>query len=308
MVSYVSKVDIRHLRYFEAIVRNGSFRAAAEELNISQPPLTRQIQQLEEVIGTQLLARRPSGIEPTPAGQAFYTEARNILALLDKACTNAAMVGSGQLGRLDVGVFGSAVLDIVPRIVLAFRSRFPGVDVILHNMDRESQIKALQDRRITIGFNRFFLDHPDLIWEPVVRETMVVIAPRDHPLAKQKSIDVKDLADQPLILYPRTNLPGGFSNYVLRLFHGEGLEPTVVQSVDDVVTAVAFVSSGLGFTLGVDSARNLQLPGVTCIPLLEGEKKGFDLSMIYRAADDSQLLGEFVKTVRSIFPASTGAG
>ena len=299
---YAGRVDIRHLRYFEAIVRNGSFRAAAEELNISQPPLTRQIQQLEEIIGTTLLLRRSSGIEPTSAGNALYTEAKNILNLIETACVNASLIGQGQLGRLDVGVFGSAVLDIVPRIVVAFRNRFPQVEVILHNMDRESQIQALQERRITIGFNRFFPDHPDLIWEPVVNEALLVIVPSNHPLARRKSIRFTDLAGQPLILYPRTNLPGGFSNFLLRQFHNAGFEPVIVQNVDDVVTAVAFVSSGFGLTLGVKSSRNLQLPGVSYVPLVEGEKAASALSMIYRANDDSQLLGEFLDTVRSTYP------
>lgn len=300
---YAGRVDIRHLRYFEAIVRNGSFRAAAEELNISQPPLTRQIQQLEEIIGTTLLLRRSSGIEPTSAGKALHTEAKNILNLIETACVNAGLIGQGQLGRLDVGVFGSAILDIVPRIVVAFRNRFPQVEVVLHNMDRESQIKALHERRITIGFNRFFPDHPDLIWEPVVSEALLVIVPSNNPLADRKSISIMDLAGQPLILYPRTNQPGGFANYLLRLFHNHGFEPIVVQNVDDVVAAVAFVSSGLGLTLGVESARNLQLPGVSYVPLKEGEKIASTLSMIYRANDDSQLLGEFLDTVRSTFPA-----
>lgn len=298
MTGFGGKIDLRHLRYLEAIVRNGSFRAAAEELNISQPPLTRQIQHLEAIIGAPLLLRRSSGIEPTPAGAALCVEARNILNLLENACTNAHLIGSGQRGRLDVGVFGSAVLDIVPRVVVAFRGRFPEVEVILHNMDRPMQVQALQDRRIMIGFNRFFQDHPDLVWEPVVHEPMLLIAPPDHPLAGRPSVRLADLAGEPLILYPRTNVPGGFANYLFRQFHKAGIEPNVVQTVDDVVTAVAFVSSGLGLSLGVDSARNLQLPGVTYVPLEDSGEAEFDLCMIYRASEESPLLAQFLATVR----------
>lgn len=300
MQAYASRIDLRHLRYFAAIVRNGSFRAAADELNISQPPLTRQIQQLEEIVGTPLLLRRSSGIQPTEAGHAFYTEAQNILALVERACTNTRLIGNGQLGQLDVGVFGSAVLDIVPRIVLQFRNRFPNVEVVLHNMDRETQVKALHERRIQIGFNRFFQDYPDLVWESVVRERMLVAAPSNHPLTKRDVVSLRDLANEPLIFYPRTTQPGGFSNYLLRLFHNLNVDPHIVQSVDDVVTAVAFVSSGLGLTLGVESAKNLRLPGVTYLPLIEGEASAFDLSVIYRAAEESQLLEAFLESVRSV--------
>jgi DNA-binding transcriptional LysR family regulator len=203
------------------------------------------------------------------------------------------------LGKLDVGVFGSAVLDIVPRIVLHFRKRFPNVEVALHNMDRESQVKALNERRIQIGFNRFFQDHPDLIWEPVVRERMLVITPSNHPLTKKEVVSLRDLAEEPLIFYPRTIEPGGFSNYLMRLFHNLNIDPLIVQNVDDVVTAVAFVSSGLGLALGVESAKKLRLPGVTYLPLAEGEASALDLSVIYRAAEESQLLEAFLKSART---------
>lgn len=300
MPGFSSRIDLRHLRYFVAIVRNGSFRAAADELNISQPPLTRQIQQLEEIVGTPLLLRKPNGIQTTEAGAALAVEAINILALVERACINSGLIGTGQLGQLHVGVFGSAVLDLVPRIVLDFRNRFPQVEVVLHNMDRETQVKALHERRIQIGFNRFFQDYPDLIWERVVRERMLVAAPSDHPLAQRQSISLRDLADEPLIFYPRTNQPGGFANYLIRLFHNLNIDPHIVQNVDDVVTAVAFVSSGLGLTLGVESATNLSLPGVTYLPLKEGEASAFDLSVIYRATEESPLLSGFLESVRSI--------
>lgn len=303
MQSYASRIDLRHLRYFVAIVRCGSFRAAADMLHISQPPLTRQIQQLEQVLGTTLLHRGAGGVTTTEAGAAFCTEAENILSLFEQACEGTRLIGSGLLGRLDVGVFGSAILDIVPRIVLAFRQRHPEVEVILHNMDRETQVKALLERRILIGFNRFFVDHPDLHWEPVVQERMLVAAPSDHPLSARGRASLRDLAGEPLIFYPRSTSPGGFSNYLLRLFHNLDIEPRVVQHVDDVVAAVAFVSSGLGLTLGVESARNLRLPGVTYIELDEGEDTAFDLSMIYRPSEHSPLRDAFLESVRAAMAA-----
>ena len=103
-----------------------------------------------------------------------------------------------------------------------------------------------------------------------------------------------------MIFYPRTQQPGGFANYLMRLFHNLNIEPQIVQNVDDVVTAVAFVSSGLGLTLGVESATNLRLPGVTYLPLEEGEASAFDLSVIYRAAEESPLLNGFLQSVRAI--------
>ena len=298
---FANRIDIRHLRYFVATVRHSSIRAASQELNLSQPPLTRQIQYLEEVLGVPLLIRKRHGVEPTAAGQALYTEAVNILNLVEQACATTQLIGQGALGRIDVGVFGSAVLDIVPRIVLDFRNRYPNVEVVLHNMDRETQVKALQDRRISIGFNRFFLEYPDLQWETVVHERMIIAVPRTHRLAGHASVSLVDLAGEPMIFYPRASQSGGFSNFLLRAFHDLNIEPNIVQTVDDVVTAVAFVSSGVGLAAAVESARNLQLPDVVYVPLAEDDgPAAFDLCMITRRGDESPLIDAFREAVRTI--------
>ncbi|RRB97023.1 LysR family transcriptional regulator, partial [Escherichia coli] len=122
----------------------------------------------------------------------------------------ARLAGAGELGRLDVGAFGSAVLNAVPRIIISFREHYPQVEVVLHNMDREHQIKALRERRIIVGFNRFFRNEPDLTWETLVSETMLVAVPSNHHLARNSALSIEDLADEPLVFYPRVEKPQGF--------------------------------------------------------------------------------------------------
>jgi DNA-binding transcriptional LysR family regulator len=294
-----SAIELRHLRYFVAVVRERSFRAAASVVNISQPPLTRQVQQLEEVLGVQLLIRGTKGVELTIAGAMFYTEACNILGLMDQAVVKAKLAGAGELGRLDVGVFGSAVLDAVPRIIISFRELYPQVEVVLHNMDREHQIQALRERRIVVGFNRFFREEADLTWETLVTEMMLVAVPSNHRLAKNRSLSIEDLANEPLVFYPRVERPQGFTDYLMRMFHSRNITPNIVQDVDDVVTAVSLVSSGLGLCLVVEAARNLQLPGVSYIPLKEADQVQFDLCMIWRTEDHSPLLEAFLTVARA---------
>lgn len=294
-----SNIGIRQLRYFVAVVRHGSFRAAAQAVHISQPPLTRQIQQLEESLGTDLLVRRSRGVEPTPAGTVFYEDAAHILDLLDRAAERAQRTGKGQLGRLDVGVFGSAVLNTVPRIVKAFRELYPGVDVVLHNMDRESQVRALRDRRIDVGLNRFFEDEPDLLWEPLHSEQLFAVVPAAHPLAGLETIRFVDLAHEPLIFYPRVPRPTGFTYELMRLLHDRGIIPNVVQDVDDVVTAIALVSSGLGVCFAVESALTLQLPGIAFIPFHADENVRFELSIIHRAGENLRMVDAFLEVARS---------
>lgn len=294
-----SAIEFRHLRYFVAVVEQRSFRGAALRLHVSQPPLTRQIQQLEEALGVKLLLRKPRGVEPTDAGLVFFEEARNILMLTEQAASRAQLAGHGQMGRLDVGIFGSAVFDAIPRIIQAFRSRFPKVEVVLHNLDRSGQIKALRERRLTVGFNRFFDDEPDLSWEVIQTERLNVALHHAHPLAKSAQLGLAQIGDQPLILYPRSPRPS-FIEHMLKLFHKKGVMPQLIHEVDDVVTAVALVASGFGVSLVTDSACNLRLPGIVYLPLRPEDRASFDLCMIHRRDDESALLQSFLATARSM--------
>lgn len=295
----LAAIEFRHLRYFVAVVEQRSFRGAALRLHVSQPPLTRQIHQLEEALGVQLLIRKPRGVEPTDAGRVFFDEARNILGLIDQAASRAQLAGNGQLGRLDVGIFGSAVFGAIPLIIQAFRERYPNVEIVLHNLDRAAQVRALRERRLTVGFNRFFQEEPDMRWEVVQTEQLNVALHHAHPLAQKPSLTLAQIGDQPLILYPRSPRPS-FIEQLLRMFHKKNISPQIIQEVDDVVTAVALVASGLGVSLVTDSARNLRLPGIVYVPLGQEVRTSFDLCMIYRSDDDSALLQVFVATVRSL--------
>lgn len=298
-MSLLSAIEFRHLRYFVAVVEQRSFRGAALRLHVSQPPLTRQVQQLEELLGVSLLIRRPRGIEPTDAGRVFYEEARNLLTLTEQAASRAQLAGHGQLGRLDVGIFGSAVFGAIPRIIQAFRDRHPKVEVVLHNLDRAGQIRALRERRLTVGFNRFFDEEPDLSWEVIQSERLNVALPRTHRLASRTELTLGDLRDQPLIVYPRSPRPS-FIEQLLRLFHGEGMTPNITHEVDEVVTAVALVASGFGLSLVTDSACNLRLPGIAYVPLRDTDRASFDLCMIHRSDDESALLQAFLGTARGM--------
>lgn len=295
----LAAIEFRHLRYFAAVVEQGSFRGAALRLHVSQPPLTRQVQQLEQLLGVALLVRKPRGVEPTDAGQVFYEEVRNILMLTEQAASRAQLAGQGQLGRLDIGIFGSAVFGAIPRIIQAFRERFPRVEIALHNLDRAGQIRALRERRLTVGFNRLFEEEPDLIWEVIQTEQLRVALHESHPLAGVAELALPQLAGETLIVYPRTPRPS-FVEQTLRLFHRRNVSVKTIQEVDDVVTAVALVASRFGVSLVTDSASNLRLPGIVYVPLRMDDRATFDLCMIRRRDDDSRLLHEFLSVARSL--------
>lgn len=289
-----SALEIRHLRYFVAVASGGSFRAAAENLHITQPPLTRQVQQLEEIVGAQLLVRQPRGVELTVAGRLLLEDAQNILQLIEQALDRSRIAAQGELGRIDIGVFGSAALDFVPRTIQRFRRLYPKIEVVLHNLDRASQIKALHEKRLTVAFNRYFGDEPGLEWQAIITERLHLAVPETHPYAQRKNVTLADLAGQSLILYPRKPRPG-FIDHVTRMFHDMDKPPVQEQEVDDVVTAVALVAAGVGLSLVVDSACNLKLPGVVYVPFRKLDNATFDLCMIHRSDDTSLLLKNFIQ-------------
>src|SRR3546814_20739026 len=133
-------------------------------------------------------------------------------------------------------------------------------------MSREEQVKALVERRIDVGFNRFFSDYSGLFWQTIASQRMLAAIPSENRLASKSSISLRDLNQQPLILYPPIERAGGFSNYLLRILHQRGVSARIVQNVEDVITALSLVSTCPGHALRVNSFRNLSIPRVNYFP------------------------------------------
>ncbi len=290
-------MDLKQMRYFLALAQELHFGRAAARLHMAQPPLTRQIRAIEEGMGTVLFTRTPKGVELTAAGDALYREVPNVLRMARVAEERTKLAGDGFVGQLDVGIFGSAVLDVIPRILAAFHHERPLVRIALHNQTKAEQIAALRDRSISVGFNRLVPDDADLAVEEVFRERLLVAVHGSNPLASKRSITLKDLDDQPMIVYP--NLPMyGLAQEVTAAFRAEGVRLNVVQAVEDVLTCVALVSSGFGSCITTQSAANLQLPGIVYRPLRSAHLRDIELSCLYRRQDDTPLLAEFLRAVR----------
>jgi DNA-binding transcriptional LysR family regulator len=290
-------VDLRHLRYFIAVAEEKNLGRAALRLHISQPPLTRQIHQLEEELGTTLFLRTPRGMELTQAGELFLMEARNIRSLVELATERTQRAGQGKLGRLDVGIFGSAILDAIPRLLLTFRNCYPDVKVVLHTLTKVEQIEALRQGRISVGFNRMLAPIEDICVKQVATEGLLLAVRTDHVLARQPVIRFTDLKDHPMILFPTGARPS-FIDKVIDLCAESGFQPTISQEVNDTLTSVALVSSGFGICLVPDSVTTLQFPGVVYRKLSETPPNFcVDLSCIYRKNDASPILKAFLETI-----------
>lgn len=290
-------MELKQMRYFLALAQERNFSRAAERLHMAQPPLTRQIRQLEEALGTPLFVRTAKGVDLTEAGQSLLEEVPNVLALAARAEERTRLNGQGMLGRLDVGSFGSGMLKMVPSVLAEFHSLRPDVEISLHHLNKGDQIKALRERRIGVGFACLIPRESDLKIETMLREQIIIALHEDHPLCAKAEITVRDLDNQPMILYPNSEL-SGLAHSVIAAFRRGRVRLRIEQMVDDSVTSIALVSSGYGLCITTDSASNLRMPGVAYRPFRSPHLRDLELSCFYRRGDPSAVLEEFLNVVR----------
>lgn len=286
-------MDTRSLIYFIAVAEQRGICQAAARLHITQPALTRQIHALEDEIGVPLFTRSASGMEITPAGTALLQHARKIRAELARAKISALHAGDEQRRQLDVGVFGSAIFDVVPRILSLFTAAHPNVELRLHHTRKDQQIELLRRGKTLLAFDRHIPQAPDLACELVCREHLQYVAlHKDHPLAKHERIDLSELADEPRI--------GATSENVLatKLAQAYGAAPCFSHRADDTLSALALVGCGLGISFVPPSLLALQVPNVVFRPYSGGPEVPFNVQCMYRKGEQSPLLHAMLETVR----------
>ena len=290
-------MELRHLRYFVCVAEEKNIGRAALRLFISQPPLTRQIQQLEDQLGVQLFRRTNRGVELTDAGRVLYDDARNILAMAERAMERSSKAAQGLLGQVDVAIFGSGIFGAIPRLMRAFREAHPEVSIFLHNMVKDEQIDALRHGRITLAFNRLMRPIDGLVSETLLTEQLYVAMPSDSPLSARTAVTLQELENVPLVLFPTGSRPS-FIDRVHEMCRACNFTPVVAQEVGDVVHAVALVATGFAATLVPHSATSIAMPGIAYRPLHHPTMARVDLCCIYREDDDSPILQSLLASMR----------
>ena len=302
----VNSLDLRQIRYFIAVAEDLNLSRAARRLHLSQPPLTRQIRQLEEAMGTPLFTRSPRGMHLTEAGKVFLADVRNILLMTRRATERVRSAGLGRIGHLDIAGFGSLMLDTVPRFLARFQGIFPRVDLRLHTLNRPEQVEALRQGRISLAFIRRGTNPPDIAQEPFMPERLVAAVSATDRLASRKRVWLREFAGRKLVVQgsgPRPN----FTDTILALCAQAGFHPEVSQTVGDSITAVALVAAGFGVSFVPRSASHLQLPGVVYIPLADVGAGIADLVCIYRGDDESPVLAAFLRELRIYSKEESGS-
>lgn len=287
-------MELRHLRYFVEVARDEHFGRAAARLRIAQPPLSRQIRQLEEEIGVALLERRGRGVRLTEAGRVFREEARHTLDAAARATARAVAASRGEIGKLAVGfVDTSAYNGLPPRIFRRFRARYPHIALELLPLTSINQWQALREDRIQLGFVYHLpVDDPEVEVRPVYGDRVVLALPRSHRLARRRGLRLRDLRDESFVWFPRAVSPR-YYDLVSNACQAAGLQPKVVQEAYNDATVVSLVAGGMGITFAVGAWRYVK-PASVVLRTLPDLNIDLKVSAIWRRDRDRPTVRSFL--------------
>jgi DNA-binding transcriptional LysR family regulator len=294
-------VELRHVRYFLAVAEYLNFSKAARELHIAQPPLSRQIRQLEEDLGVSLFVRNKRRVQLTKAGHVFLDEARKLVVQAGHATEAARHAQKGESGLVRIGI-ASGLGGVVGRAVIDHCKHFPAVNIECKDVFSSSQSALLNKREIDVGFLRPPIDQINLNCELLFEEEFTVVLPTTHRLARRKSIRLKEIADEPLIIFDR-NFSSGLYDKILALYSRQGLTPhfavTHVESHEEA--GAVMVASGKAIYIGVGALTTRSVEGIelASAKLNESEAK-IDIYIAWRKDEESPAVLSFLNSTRRI--------
>jgi LysR family transcriptional regulator, benzoate and cis,cis-muconate-responsive activator of ben and cat genes len=293
-------VELRHLRYFVAVARERNFTRAAEQLHIAQPPLSRQVQQLEDELGIDLIEAGSRPLRLTEAGRLFYEQAVQVLERVDEMKAMIGRLHDADRGRFTMGFVASTLYGKLPEVIRSYRAARPGVELTLLELTSFEQIAALKEGRIDVGFGRIPLDDPALDRQLLRNEKLLAAVPGNHStLARGKALGLADLATEPLIVYPKAPRPS-YADQVLALFRDAGLKPPAVHEVRELQTALGLVAAEVGVCLVPMSVERLRRDNVVYRPM-DAVQAVSPVIMSTRKGDRSPELALILKLIRQMY-------
>ncbi|WP_273690637.1 LysR family transcriptional regulator [Ketogulonicigenium vulgare] len=260
-------MDSRHLHYFIALAETLHFGHAAARMNMTQPPFSRQIAQLEASLGAQLVARNSRHVRLTAAGVHFLQDARRILADLDKAGRDARLIAAGQKGELRLGFMMHAADSILPDLVRRYRAAHPDVRITLREIIPADIASHVLQGEIDAGLTFASPNVTGLTRLPLLSDVLQLIMPKDHPLADRADACAHDLQDQDIILAP-AHIAGALRDAVMAYFLQAGLVPRIGLEPGLQHSIVQLVAAGLGVALVPASVSRTARPDIATIPLI----------------------------------------
>lgn len=290
-------MELRHLRYFVAVAEEENISRAAVRLHVSQPPLSRQIQDLEHELGLKLFLRTAKSIRLTEVGRVFYQEVRAVLKRVDDAVAVARAVSLGNAGELDVGYAPSLTVELLPRALRTFQETNPGVKVTLHDFSTGQMLAGLRDGSL---HGALLVKPPSdamkgLEFRELFTRSFFVAMHPTHPLARRRKVTRTALAQERLIAYSRREYPD-YHESLTRLFTGCGRQPEPGEEHDGVTSLIAAVESGRGVAIVTESLRCMVGERLALRPISPAPES-FVVGVATRNTIDHPALASFVRAL-----------
>lgn len=290
-------MELRHLRYFVAVADALNFTKAAEQLHLAQPSLTRQIHNLEEELGVRLFNREKNQVTLTAEGRAFLGDAKRLLAQAAESIDSVQRLSRGHTGEINIAYLANFNFELIPETLSAFRLACPHVSLNLFDMSPAEQLRALEARKIDLGFIGFRPPQTtrDLQWECISHHDIVVVLPARHPMAKKQSIHITALKEEFFIGMSERSHPG-FRDWLIAACQPGGFVPRVIQDADLESALMHVVAQGLGITLARSQIRKLPHPGVVFRALVPTMQT--DHWIAWNKNNDSPTLLQYINIVK----------
>ncbi len=243
----IYQLELRHFRYFLAVAEDLHFRKAAERLFISQPGLSRQIHQMEELMGIKLFDRHSRKVALTAAGRYLYEHVKEFMQMLDQGLDQAKLIDQGLKGKLQLGYVGSAMQEVIPNLMVRFQKAYPEVLFGLQEMDNQEQISQLQAQRIDIGFVRMERVPRGIGIKTLLSEPFCLVVPAGHG-QMNTGTDLTLFREEPFILFDQTYSPSYFEK-VMQIFDDAGFSPRVTHRTVHAGSIYKLVEHGFGVSI-----------------------------------------------------------
>ncbi|WP_250503093.1 MULTISPECIES: LysR substrate-binding domain-containing protein [unclassified Caballeronia] len=284
-------LDLGQVRCFVAAATELNFRRAAALLNMTQPPLSRQIHLLEENLGVKLFERVGRTVKLTTEGRVFLADATRLLNLSEQAESTVRRASKGKTGRVRIGFTGAAGYELIPELLVAAKRDLPDIDVVLLEMISVAQIEAFEANAIDLGFMRPLPSRQKVEFLLVDREPMIVALPAGHALCRFDRLELTQLHEQPFIMHSPTH-GKYFYDRIMSMLVADEVKPHFAQYIDQTPTILSLVRAGLGVSILPASSQRFHYDSVE-FREIAGNAVQAEMSMAWRADQDNPAVTAF---------------
>jgi DNA-binding transcriptional LysR family regulator len=291
-------MELRHLRYFAVVADELHFTRAADILDISQPPLSQRIMQLEHELGVKLFERSRRSVELTAAGARFLECTRDVLLRLDQGVEELRQLTRAESGRITIGWEPLIELGSEPTLIQSLRGQHPQLHVEVKTFAAAELLRALHDRRVDAALSAALETDPDLTVEPLDALPLIAVVPRGHRLASRSAISPGDLAKERRVQLARHVAPS-LAKCVSDMWRHERVDATAEVEVDTPLSLLRLVGTGVGCGLLAASPTAIEFPGCVCRPLV-GHVSKVEVGLVVRADETSLTVRRLVSAAAAL--------